>query len=47
MRDLVFLAYIAAWIGLACFVNRIPFWRPRVLQHGDLSIIRDQSRPGA
>ncbi len=46
MRDLVFLAYIAVWVGLACFVNRIPFWQPRVLQHGDLSIIPDQRPAG-
>ena len=46
MRDLIFLAYIAAWVGLACFVKRIPFWQPRVLRHGDLSIIPDQRPAG-
>ena len=46
MRDLIFLAYIAAWVGLACFVNRVPFWHPRVLQHGDITIIPDQRPAG-
>ena len=46
MHDLVSIAYIAAWVGLACFVNRIPFWQPRVLQRGDLSIILDQRPAG-
>ena len=46
MRDLVFLAYIAAWVSLAYFVNRTPFWQPRVLWRGDLSITPDQKPAG-
>ena len=46
MRDLVFVAYSLAWIGLAWSVKRVPFWQPRVVQFGDASFVPDQRPAG-
>ena len=46
MRDLIFLAYITLWIGLAWTVKRVPFWQLRVIRMGDASFIPDQRPAG-
>ncbi len=46
MRDLVFLLYIVAWIALARYVNRLPFWQPHVVRLGDVSFVPDQRPAG-
>ena len=46
MRDLIFVAYSLAWIGLAWSVKRVPFWQPRVVRFGDASFVPDQRPAG-
>ena len=46
MRDLVFVGYGIAWIGLAWSVKRVPFWQPRVVRFGDASFVPDQRPAG-
>ena len=46
MRDLIFIAYIALWTGLAWTVKRVSFWQPRVIRMGDASFIPDQRPAG-
>ena len=46
MRDLVFVAYSIAWVGLAWSVKRVPFWQPRVVRFGDAAFVPDQQPAG-
>lgn len=46
MRDLVFVGYSIAWIGLAWSVKRVPFWLPHVVRFGDASFVPDQRPAG-
>ena len=46
MRDLVFVGFGIAWLGLAWSVKRVPFWQPRVVRFGDASFVPDQRPAG-
>lgn len=42
MRDLIWLVYMALWIGAVVVANKTAFLRPRTFVSGDMIVVADQ-----
>ena len=41
-RNLIWLGYMAFWVGAVVLVNKTAMWRPRTFQSGDVTFVADQ-----